>query len=359
MSIHGGDRAITSLVATSRAPSMPTIGDGLAARRSSRRRLAPPSVARRVSAVRATRLAVRRHRYRVSLLRASAEIWRSGSRRRSALSIDPLHRRCRTDGSSFDASGEPRPELKRRRTGPLADRLRPRALDEVVGQDHLLGSDGTLTRMLERGSLASLILWGPPGVGKTTIARLLAERAGLHFVQLSAVFSGVADLKRAFEEAGAAPARRAGHAAVRRRDPPLQPRPAGRVPAGGRGRHRHPGRRHDRKPVLRAERRAAVALPGAGAAAAGRRGAGTVCWPAPRRKSAAPLPLHAGRARHAAGDGGWRRALPAEHGRADRWPCRADTPPLDAAALADAARPARGALRQGSRGALQPDLRAA
>src|SRR5580698_218922 len=74
-------------------------------------------------------------------------------------------------------------------------------LDEVVGQDHLLGPDGTLTRMLARGSLASLILWGPPGCGKTTIARLLAERAKLHFVQLSAVFSGVADLKRAFEEA--------------------------------------------------------------------------------------------------------------------------------------------------------------
>jgi putative ATPase len=84
---------------------------------------------------------------------------------------------------------------------PLADRLRPRALDEVVGQEHLIGANGTLTRMLGRGSLASLILWGPPGSGKTTIARLLAERANLHFVQLSAVFSGVADLKRCFEEA--------------------------------------------------------------------------------------------------------------------------------------------------------------
>src|SRR5438309_2072984 len=81
---------------------------------------------------------------------------------------------------------------------PLADRLRPRGLEEVVGQDHLVGPDGALTRMLARGSLASLILWGPPGVGKTTIARLLAERAGLAFVQISAVFSGVADLKRTF-----------------------------------------------------------------------------------------------------------------------------------------------------------------
>ncbi len=86
-------------------------------------------------------------------------------------------------------------------TAPLADRLRPRALGEVVGQDHLVGLAGSLTRMLARGSLASLILWGPPGVGKTTIARLLAERAGLEFVQLSAVFSGVADLKKTFEQA--------------------------------------------------------------------------------------------------------------------------------------------------------------
>jgi putative ATPase len=87
------------------------------------------------------------------------------------------------------------------RTRPLADRLRPASLDAVVGQPHLLEPDGALRRMLERGSLASLILWGGPGVGKTTIARLLAEAAGLRFVQLSAVFSGVADLKRVFDEA--------------------------------------------------------------------------------------------------------------------------------------------------------------
>jgi putative ATPase len=84
---------------------------------------------------------------------------------------------------------------------PLADRLRPTTLSEVVGQDHLLGERGTLTRMLAHESLASMILWGPPGSGKTTIARLLAAAAKLNFVQLSAVFSGVADLKRAFEEA--------------------------------------------------------------------------------------------------------------------------------------------------------------
>jgi putative ATPase len=96
-----------------------------------------------------------------------------------------------------DPPADTRPQGAR----PLADRLRPAALDQVVGQDHLLGPEGTLTRMLERGSLASLILWGPPGVGKTTIARLLAAKAGLHFVQLSAVFSGVADLKKAFDDA--------------------------------------------------------------------------------------------------------------------------------------------------------------
>src|SRR5579862_546657 len=84
---------------------------------------------------------------------------------------------------------------------PLADRLRPTSLDEVVGQDHLLGPDGPIRRMAEAHRLASMILWGPPGSGKTTIARLLAAEAGYQFQQLSAVFSGVADLKKAFETA--------------------------------------------------------------------------------------------------------------------------------------------------------------
>jgi putative ATPase len=86
---------------------------------------------------------------------------------------------------------------------PLAERLRPRTLGEVVGQEHLLGPAGPIGRMAAAGRLSSMILWGPPGVGKTTIARLLAQAAGYEFQQLSAVFSGVADLKKAFEMARA------------------------------------------------------------------------------------------------------------------------------------------------------------
>ncbi|HEY1223675.1 MAG TPA: replication-associated recombination protein A [Brevundimonas sp.] len=95
----------------------------------------------------------------------------------------------------FEASGIHPPDA------PLADRLRPRTLDEVVGQDHLLGPGGPIRRMIEAGRLGSMILWGPPGTGKTTIARLLAQAAGYQFQQISAVFSGVADLKKAFEAA--------------------------------------------------------------------------------------------------------------------------------------------------------------
>ncbi len=102
-----------------------------------------------------------------------------------------------TPDDLFGPAEPPAPDPNR----PLADRLRPASLAEVVGQDHLLAPDGALARMLARGSLASLILWGPPGVGKTTIARLIAGQADLSFVQLSAVFSGVADLKRAFDDA--------------------------------------------------------------------------------------------------------------------------------------------------------------
>ena len=86
---------------------------------------------------------------------------------------------------------------------PLADRLRPASLSEVVGQEHLTGPEGAIGRMVAAGKLSSMILWGPPGTGKTSIARLLADAVGMRFVSLSAVFSGVADLKKAFAEAEA------------------------------------------------------------------------------------------------------------------------------------------------------------
>ena len=98
----------------------------------------------------------------------------------------------------FDtAAAQPAPGAPR----PLADRLRPRNLSEVIGQAHVLGPEGPLGAMLAAGSLSSLILWGPPGVGKTTIARLLADQTNLAFVQISAIFTGVPDLKKVFEQA--------------------------------------------------------------------------------------------------------------------------------------------------------------
>ena len=88
-----------------------------------------------------------------------------------------------------------------RADAPLADRLRPRSLDEVIGQEHLTGPEGAIGRMVAAGRLSSIILWGPPGTGKTSIARLLADAVRMRFVPISAVFSGVADLKKAFAEA--------------------------------------------------------------------------------------------------------------------------------------------------------------
>jgi len=87
---------------------------------------------------------------------------------------------------------------------PLADKLRPARLEDVIGQEHLTGAEGAIGRMVAAGRLSSMILWGPPGTGKTSIARLLADAVGMRFVAISAVFSGVADLKKAFAEAGTA-----------------------------------------------------------------------------------------------------------------------------------------------------------
>jgi putative ATPase len=98
----------------------------------------------------------------------------------------------------FQAAG-----LEKEAPRPLADRLRPKKVAEVVGQDHLVGPGGTLARMLKSGRLQSMILWGPPGTGKTTVARLLADETHLEFEQLSAIFSGVQELRKAFDRAKA------------------------------------------------------------------------------------------------------------------------------------------------------------
>jgi putative ATPase len=98
--------------------------------------------------------------------------------------------------SLFEAAG-----LDKEGPRPLADRMRPTRLADVVGQDHIVGPEGSLTKTLASGRIPSIILWGPPGTGKTTIARLLAGETGLAFEQMSAIFSGVADLKKAFDQA--------------------------------------------------------------------------------------------------------------------------------------------------------------
>lgn len=101
----------------------------------------------------------------------------------------------------FDDENDQQRETEGTPGSPLADRLRPRLLSDIVGQDHLVGAEGTIGRMIAAGRLSSIILWGPPGTGKTSLARLLADQTELHFKAISAVFSGVAELKKVFAEA--------------------------------------------------------------------------------------------------------------------------------------------------------------
>ena len=147
----------------------------------------------------------------------------------------------------FDAAG-----LSDDAPRPLADRLRPQSLDDVVGQDHLLKGDGPIARMVKSGRWASLILWGPPGTGKTTIARLLSEASNLSFVQISAIFSGVADLRKVFETARALREQGKGTLLFVDEIHRFKPLPARQFSAPYGRRDHHPGGCDHRKSLLRA-----------------------------------------------------------------------------------------------------------
>ena len=197
---------------------------------------------------------------------------------------------------------------------PLADKLRPQTLAEVVGQDHLLGPDGALARMLATRSLGSLVFWGPPGTGKTTVARLLAKETDLQFEQISAVFSGVADLKKVFDTARAR--RETGKGTLlfvdevhrfnrAQQDSFLPVMEDGTIVLVG---------ATTENPVVRAQRRAAVARPRAGFQVARCRGGREAARPrrGDRRQAAA---ARCGRARGGGAHGRRRRPRGADAGR--------------------------------------------
>ena len=141
---------------------------------------------------------------------------------------------------------------------PLAERLRPRTIDEYIGQEHLVGKNGVFRKFFETGNVPSFILWGPPGVGKTTLAKIVATQLERPFFTLSAVTSGVKDVReviesarkqRFFDQKAAVP--------VHRRNPPLQQIAAGFAVRGRRTGRLHAHRRDDRKPLVRGDLAAA------------------------------------------------------------------------------------------------------
>ena len=219
----------------------------------------------------------------------------------------------------FTSAGDERARAQ----APLAARMRPTSLDEVVGQDHLVRPGSPLRRLVEGGDAVarpvSVLLWGPPGTGKTTLAHLVAEESGRSFVEVSAVNAGVAQVRAVIDEARRGLASGGSHRAVRRRGAPLLQDPAGRAAARGRERLGHPGRRDHREPALLGRSRRCcparccsrcgplddadvVGLLRAGADRPARPGRGR-----PRRRRGG-----AGAARP---DGGRRRALGAHHAR--------------------------------------------
>ena len=154
-----------------------------------------------------------------------------------------------TPGPSLFEAGEAQ---NRQQAQPLAARMRPRTLAEFVGQRQFLGEGKLLNRLLKADRLGSVLFYGPPGTGKTTLARLLAAESRSKFVQLNAVTSGVKELRDVLTRGPRSPlGGQQENAAVRRRDPSLQPGPTRRPAAGCRRRDRHTGRRHDAESLLR------------------------------------------------------------------------------------------------------------